>query len=95
MIDRIRAVFGRPAPTSPARTAAVFGSAALTHKDILSRCRQLSMVFPFNKNDIAFNALNTPFGIVYGTLMPVLSNMKIFLHPARCQLKIKAWRLFP
>ena len=58
----------------------VVNGKVLSGRDLTERLKQLSMVFPFNKNDVFFNTLLSPWGIIYGTLLPILNGAKVFLY---------------
>ena len=56
----------------------------LSHKNILSNCNQLSICLDGNKKDVALNALPLfhAFGLVAGTLFPILSGVTTYLYPS-------------
>ena len=62
----------------------------LSHRNILSNCRQLSARIDYNPTDIVFNALPVfhSFGLTGGLLLPVLSGIKSFLYPSPLHYRI-------
>ena len=56
----------------------------LSHKNILSNCNQLSICLDGNHKDISFNSLPLfhAFGLVAGTIFPILNGVKTFLYPS-------------
>lgn len=63
---------------------------ALSHKNILSNCYQISAKVDFTPSDLVFNALPVfhAFGLSDGTLLPLLSGVKIFLYPSPLHYRI-------
>ncbi len=57
---------------------------ALSHANLLANIAQCSAHIPFNENWIFFNALPIfhAFGLTGGALLPILSGMKVVLHPS-------------
>jgi acyl-[acyl-carrier-protein]-phospholipid O-acyltransferase/long-chain-fatty-acid--[acyl-carrier-protein] ligase len=55
----------------------------LSHRNLLSNCRQLSARIDFNASDIVLNALPVfhSFGLTGGTLLPVLNGIRTLLYP--------------
>lgn len=64
----------------------------LSHRNILSNCRQLSARIDYNPTDIVFNALPIfhSFGLTGGLLLPCLSGIKTFLYPSPLHYRIVA-----
>lgn len=62
----------------------------LSHRNILSNCRQLSSRIDYNPTDIIFNALPVfhSFGLTAGLLLPSLSGIKTFLYPSPLHYRI-------
>jgi acyl-[acyl-carrier-protein]-phospholipid O-acyltransferase/long-chain-fatty-acid--[acyl-carrier-protein] ligase len=56
---------------------------ALTHRNLLSNCKQLSARIDFNSSDLVLNALPVfhSFGLTGGTLLPILSGIRTLLYP--------------
>jgi acyl-[acyl-carrier-protein]-phospholipid O-acyltransferase/long-chain-fatty-acid--[acyl-carrier-protein] ligase len=57
---------------------------ALTHKNINSNIAQISAIIDFNPNDRIFNALPIfhSFGLVIGSLLPILSGISSYFYPS-------------
>ena len=55
----------------------------LTHRNLLSNCKQLSARIDFNSSDLVLNALPVfhSFGLTGGTLLPILSGIRTLLYP--------------
>ncbi len=87
---------GPTAPDDPAVVLFTSGSegtpkgVVLSHRNIISNCRQLSARIDYNPTDIVFNALPIfhAFGLTGGLLLPVLSGIKIFLYPSPLHYRI-------
>lgn len=62
----------------------------LSHENIMSHKNQLISKVDFNPTDIAFNALplSEAYGLITGTLLPILSGIKVFLYPSPRHNKI-------
>ncbi len=63
---------------------------ALSHKNILSNCNQISAKVDFTPQDTVFNAMPIfhAFGLSDGTLLPLLSGVKTFLYPSPLHYRI-------
>ncbi|MBF0422073.1 MAG: acyl-[ACP]--phospholipid O-acyltransferase [Magnetococcales bacterium] len=63
---------------------------ALSHRNLLANCQQLSARIDYNPTDIVFNALPVfhSFGLTAGLLLPVLSGIKTFLYPSPLHYRI-------
>jgi len=62
----------------------------LTHANIIANKNQISSRVDFNSGDIVFNALPIfhSFGLTAGTLLPLLSGVKVFLYPSPLHYRI-------
>lgn len=62
----------------------------LSHRNILSNCRQLASRIDFGPQDIVFNCLPMfhAFGLTGGTLLPLLSGIKVFFYPSPLHYRI-------
>lgn len=62
----------------------------LSHKNLQSNRLQLSSRVDFSPKDIVLNALPMfhSFGLTAGTLLPILSGMKVFLYPSPLHYRI-------
>jgi acyl-[acyl-carrier-protein]-phospholipid O-acyltransferase/long-chain-fatty-acid--[acyl-carrier-protein] ligase len=62
----------------------------LSHRNILANCAQLAAVIDFNPADRVFSALPMfhAFGLVAGTLLPLLSGVRTFLYPSPLHYRI-------
>src|SRR5262249_60350101 len=77
-----------PSPDDPAVVLFPSGSegtpkgVVLSHRNILANCQQLAARVDFNPSDIVFNALPMfhSFGLTGGTILPLVSGVKIFLY---------------
>jgi acyl-[acyl-carrier-protein]-phospholipid O-acyltransferase/long-chain-fatty-acid--[acyl-carrier-protein] ligase len=56
----------------------------LSHRNILANCAQLACAIDFNPADRVFTALPMfhSFGLVAGTLLPLLNGVRVFLYPS-------------
>lgn len=87
---------GRAKPSDPAIVLFTSGSegmpkgVVLSHKNIMTNIVQLSCRVDFNRQDIVFNCLPMfhSFGLTGGTLLPVLSGVKVFLYPSPLHYRI-------
>lgn len=63
---------------------------ALSHENLQANRFQLSSLFSFNGKDVMFNALPMfhSFGLGVGTIMPLLSGIKVFFYPSPVHYKI-------
>ncbi len=63
---------------------------ALSHRNLLANCQQLSARIDFSSADIVLNALPVfhSFGLTGGTLLPVLSGIKTLLYPSPLHYRI-------
>lgn len=63
---------------------------ALSHRNIQANRYQVTSVIDFSTNDVVLNALPMfhSFGLTAGTLLPVLSGVKIFLYPSPLHYRI-------
>jgi acyl-[acyl-carrier-protein]-phospholipid O-acyltransferase/long-chain-fatty-acid--[acyl-carrier-protein] ligase len=86
----------RRSPDDPAVVLFTSGSegtpkgVVLSHRNILSNCLQMSARVDFNQTDKIFNAMPMfhSFGLTVGTLLPVLSGIKLFLYPSPLHYRI-------
>lgn len=62
----------------------------LTHKNLLSNCRQLAARIDFSPTDTVLNALPIfhSFGLTGGTLLPILYGVKTVLYPSPLHYRI-------
>lgn len=62
----------------------------LSHKNLQANRFQIASFFSFNTRDILFNALPMfhSFGLGIGTVMPILSGIKVFFYPSPVHYKI-------
>lgn len=86
----------RIAPDAPAVILFTSGSeglpkaVVLTHRNLLSNCRQLAARIDFNAADTVLNALPVfhSFGLTGGTLLPILHGVKTLLYPSPLHYRI-------
>ena len=93
-----RTIHGRlkPSPDDPAVVLFTSGSegtpkgVVLSHRNILANCQQLAARVDFSPSDIVFNALPMfhSFGLTGGTILPLVSGVKIFLYPSPLHYRI-------
>ncbi len=62
----------------------------LSHENIQANRFQMSSKIDFSKNDIIFNALPMfhSFGLTAGTILPILSGVKVFFYPSPLPYKV-------
>jgi acyl-[acyl-carrier-protein]-phospholipid O-acyltransferase/long-chain-fatty-acid--[acyl-carrier-protein] ligase len=62
----------------------------LSHRNILANCAQLASVIDFSPADRVFTALPMfhSFGLVGGTLLPVLAGVRTFLYPSPLHYRV-------
>jgi acyl-[acyl-carrier-protein]-phospholipid O-acyltransferase/long-chain-fatty-acid--[acyl-carrier-protein] ligase len=62
----------------------------LSHENILANCHQIAARVDFSPSDIVFNALPLfhSFGLTGGTLLPIISGVRIFLYPSPLHYRI-------
>src|SRR5690606_17075623 len=62
----------------------------LSHTNLLSNREQLAARFDFNAQDVILNVLPVfhAFGLTAGTLLPLLSGMRLFLYPSPLHYRI-------
>ncbi|HEX7854383.1 MAG TPA: acyl-[ACP]--phospholipid O-acyltransferase [Sphingobium sp.] len=83
-------------PDSPAVILFTSGSeglpkgVVLTHRNLLSNCRQLAARIDFNAADTVLNALPVfhSFGLTGGTLLPIFHGVKTLLYPSPLHYRI-------
>jgi acyl-[acyl-carrier-protein]-phospholipid O-acyltransferase/long-chain-fatty-acid--[acyl-carrier-protein] ligase len=83
-------------PGSPAVVLFTSGSegnpkgVALSHRNILANCAQLSSVIDFHGGDIVFNAMPMfhSFGLTGGTILPLVSGVRTFHYPSPLHYRI-------
>jgi acyl-[acyl-carrier-protein]-phospholipid O-acyltransferase / long-chain-fatty-acid--[acyl-carrier-protein] ligase len=83
-------------PASPAVVLFTSGSegtpkgVALSHRNILANCAQLSSVIDFHGGDIVFNAMPMfhSFGLTGGTILPLVSGVRAFHYPSPLHYRI-------
>ena len=86
----------RPSPDDPAVVLFTSGSegtpkgVVLSHRNILANCQQLAARVDFSPSDIVFNALPVfhSFGLTGGTILPLVSGVKIFFYPSPLHYRI-------
>lgn len=63
---------------------------ALSHRNIVSNCRQVASVLDFNPVDKVFNPLPLfhSFGLTGGLILPLLSGVPSFLYPSPLHFKV-------
>lgn len=63
---------------------------ALSHKNILANCYQMTARVSYHPQDIVFNVLPMfhAFGLTAGTVLPVISGVKVFLYPSPLHYRI-------
>ncbi|HKX07994.1 MAG TPA: acyl-[ACP]--phospholipid O-acyltransferase [Stellaceae bacterium] len=93
-----RAIHGRLRPSADDPAVVLFTSGSegtpkgvvLSHRNILANCHQLAARVDFNPSDIVFNALPMfhSFGLTGGTILPLISGVKIFLYPSPLHYRI-------
>ena len=93
-----RAIHARlkPSPEDPAVVLFTSGSegtpkgVVLSHRNILANCQQLAARVDFSPSDIVFNALPMfhSFGLTGGTILPLVSGVKILLYPSPLHYRI-------
>jgi acyl-[acyl-carrier-protein]-phospholipid O-acyltransferase/long-chain-fatty-acid--[acyl-carrier-protein] ligase len=87
---------GRRQPDDPAAILFTSGSegepkgVVLSHANLLANREQLAARFDFNAQDIILNVLPVfhAFGLTAGTLLPLLSGMRLFLYPSPLHYRI-------
>ena len=84
------------APDSPGVVLFTSGSegtpkgVALSHRNILSNCAQVSAVLDFSPRDRVLNAMPMfhSFGLTGGTLLPILNGVGVFFYPSPLHFRI-------
>jgi acyl-[acyl-carrier-protein]-phospholipid O-acyltransferase/long-chain-fatty-acid--[acyl-carrier-protein] ligase len=63
---------------------------ALSHRNLLANCAQLSSVIDFNGGDTVFNAMPMfhAFGLTGGTILPLVSGVRTFHYPSPLHYRI-------
>lgn len=63
---------------------------ALSHENLQANRYQIAAVYAFNERDVFFNMLPMfhSFGLGVGTILPVLSGIKVFFYPSPVHYKI-------
>ncbi len=61
-----------------------------SHANLLANRNQINVVIDFNSRDIILNALplHNPFSLTAGTLLPLLSGLRVFFYPAENHYRI-------
>lgn len=62
----------------------------LSHANLLANCEQLAARVPFSAQDIILNALPLfhSFGLTAGTVLPLISGMRVFFYPSPLHYRI-------
>ncbi|HVC63561.1 MAG TPA: acyl-[ACP]--phospholipid O-acyltransferase [Acetobacteraceae bacterium] len=63
---------------------------ALSHRNVLTNCAQLSSVIDFNGSDIVFNAMPMfhAFGLTGGTILPLVFGVRAFHYPSPLHYRV-------
>jgi acyl-[acyl-carrier-protein]-phospholipid O-acyltransferase / long-chain-fatty-acid--[acyl-carrier-protein] ligase len=63
---------------------------ALSHRNVLTNCAQLSSVIDFNPSDIVFNAMPMfhAFGLTGGTILPLVFGVRTFHYPSPLHYRV-------